>query len=287
MLLNGRDILITGGSVGIGKAIAHHCLAEGANVAICARDADGLKTAADELKRRMPVTQRVLAQVVDVSSPDAVEAVMTSLQRENFNITGVVNAAGILGPIGALDETSVEEWIATVQINLIGTMLVCRAALPHFRKHGYGKIVNFSGGGATSPRSMFGAYAASKAAVVRFTENLAQELIHAKVFVNAIAPGAVNTRMLKQVLDAGRDRAGDAAYEGAVKQKAGGGASADRAADLCVTLLSAGTDGLTGRLISAVWDPWEDLSLRKDQIMSSDVYTLRRIVPSDRGFNWE
>jgi NAD(P)-dependent dehydrogenase (short-subunit alcohol dehydrogenase family) len=179
-----------------------------------------------------------------------------------------------------------DQWIATVRVNLIGTMLVCRALLPHFRRMGYGKIVNFSGGGATSPRPQFSAYAASKAAVVRFTENLAEELDETGIYVNAVAPGAVNTRMLDEVLEAGPQKVGRTAYEDALKQRASGGSPIERAAQLCVMLLAGESDGVTGRLISAVWDPWESLPERKVALMGSDVYTLRRIVPADRGMNW-
>jgi NAD(P)-dependent dehydrogenase (short-subunit alcohol dehydrogenase family) len=123
--------------------------------------------------------------------------------------------------------------------------------------------------------------------VVRLTENLAKEEEANGIFVNAVAPGAVNTRMLEAILTAGAAQVGQAAYGDAQKQKQSGGAPAKRAADLCVKLLSAETDGLTGRLISAVWDPWETLASHKDELKRSDVYTLRRIVPADRGRNWQ
>jgi NAD(P)-dependent dehydrogenase (short-subunit alcohol dehydrogenase family) len=165
-------------------------------------------------------------------------------------------------------------------------MLMCRAVLPHFRARCYGKIVNLSGGGATSPRPRFSAYAASKAAVVRLTENLAQELAGAGIFLNAIAPGAVNTRMLEEVLEAGPARVGEVAYKDALEQKESGGTPAQEGAALCVMLLAGESDGITGRLISAIWDPWESLPDLKNELMKSDIYTLRRIVPADRGLDW-
>ncbi len=224
---------------------------------------------------------------VDVSDPPQVSELLHWLDTEQFVLSGLVNAAGILGPAGALDEVDINEWISVIQVNLIGTMLLCRAALPLFRRRGYGKIVNFSGGGATAPRPRFSAYAASKSAVVRLTENLAREEESNNIFVNAIAPGAVNTRMLEQVLSAGAEQVGDAAYQEALKQKQSGGSPAEKAAALCVKLLSAETDGISGRLISAVWDPWESLASHRDELNASDIYTLRRIVPKDRGFHWD
>ena len=179
-----------------------------------------------------------------------------------------------------------DEWRNAIEVNLLGTVYTCRRAVPEFRKRGYGKIVNLSGGGATSPMPRLSAYAASKAAVVRFTETLAGEVKDASIDVNALAPGALNTAMLDEILAAGPEKVGDY-YQRALKQKESGGASVERAADLCVHLLSAETDGITGKLISAVWDPWHRLAEFRQPLAASDVYTLRRIVPAERGFDWD
>ena len=285
-VLEGRGVLITGGGSGIGKAIALACVGAGADVAICGRNSAALEKAAKEIGATASHDERVLPVAADVSDPRAVDALVSRVSAELPNLCGVVNAAAIVGPKGSLDEADVEEWIATVQVNLIGTMLVCRAVLPHFRARGYGKIVNFSGGGATSPRPRFGAYAASKAAVVRLTENLAHELEGTGIWVNAVAPGAVNTRMLDDVIAAGPGKVGEEAYQSALKQQASGGTPAEKPAALCVMLLAPESDGLAGRLISAVWDPWESLPARKEQLARTDIYTLRRIVPEDRGLDW-
>ena len=281
-LLGNQGILITGGSSGIGKAVAYACVRAGADVTVCARSALNLQTAQGEWERAKVPHQRIITQVADVSNPADVEAVVSRAAGEMSRFTGLVNCAGVLGPMGALDEVNFEQWIQTIQINLIGTAQLCRAVLPHFRRQHYGKIINFSGGGATAPRPRFSAYAASKAAVVRFTENLAEELKGTGIDVNAIAPGAVNTRMLQEVLEATPEQVGPAIYEDALKQKERGGTPPEKAADLCVTLLSAESDGLTGRLLSAVWDPWPSLSQWKDKLAATDIYTLRRITPGDR-----
>jgi len=181
-------------------------------VAICGRSESSLAAAEAELRAGATGEQRVAAIAADVSDPNAVAQLLSDVISQIPNLSGLVNAAGILGPTGDLDEVDLDEWIATIKVNLIGTMLLCRAILPHFRTRGYGQIVNFSGGGATSPRPRFSAYAASKAAVVRLTENLAHELEGTRIFVNAIAPGAVNTRMLEEVLEAGPGKVGEAAY---------------------------------------------------------------------------
>jgi len=280
--LSNEGILITGGSSGIGKAVAYACVRAGADITVCARSARDLQTAQGEWEKVKAPHQKIITQAADVSNRTDVAAVVSRAISEMSRFTGLVNCAGILGPMGALDQIDFDRWIEAIQINLIGTAQLCRAVLPHFRRQHYGKIINFSGGGATAPRPRFSAYAASKAAIVRFTENLAEELKDTGIDVNAVAPGAVNTRMLQEVLKAAPEQVGPAIYNDALRQKERGGTPPEKAADLCVTLLSAESDGLTGRLLSAVWDPWPSLSQWKDKLAATDVYTLRRIVPDDR-----
>lgn len=286
MILAGRKILITGASQGFGLALAETCLAEGADVAVCARSAQQIETAGASLRAQAKTGQRVLAMAADVSMPAEVDAMVARATAELGPLDGLVNNAGIYGPKGLIEEVDWQEWARAIEINLNGTVLPCRAVLPGFRRRGAGKIVNLSGGGATAPLPRLSAYAASKAAVVRFTETLAEELRGTGIDVNAVAPGALNTRLLDEVLAAGPDKVGKAFYDRSVRQKAEGGAPLEKGAALCAFLLSAQSDGLSGKLLSAVWDPWADLPKRRDELAKSDIYTLRRIVPKDRGQDW-
>jgi 3-oxoacyl-[acyl-carrier protein] reductase len=197
-----------------------------------------------------------------------------------------VNNAGVYGPKGAIEEVDWEEWKRAIEINLLGSVLVTRAVLAHFKANRYGKIIQLSGGGATNPLPRMSAYAASKAGIVRFVETVAEEVRGENIDINAIAPGALNTRLLEEVLAAGPEKVGRAFYEKSVKQKAQGGTSLERGAELAVFLASSASDGITGKLISAVWDPWESLPERLDDLRETDIYTLRRIVPKDRGKDW-
>lgn len=287
MSLRGHGIVVTGASRGLGKAIAEECVKAGADLLICARDAALLAEAQAELATYASSGQRLLAQPADVSRIEDVKRLIETAVRELPNFNGVVNNAGVYGPKGLLEDLDVAEWWRAVEVNLLGTMLTCREALRFFRSKGYGKIVNLSGGGATAPLPRLSAYAASKAAVVRLTETLAEETAGCGIDVNAIAPGALNTRLLDEVLEAGPERVGSSFYGRAVKQKRDGGTSLDQGARLCVFLLSRHSDGITGRLISAVWDPWQELPDHKDELHGSDIYTLRRIVPEDRKRIWK
>ena len=284
--LEGRAAIVTGGSHGLGFEIARTFVASGARVLVCARDARALEDARAELASVASDAGAVATAAADVSDPaDAARLVEQAVERF-ARIDVLVNNAGVYGPKGLIDEVDWDEWEHAVRVNLFGSVLCARAVLPHFRANGYGKVIQLSGGGATSPLPRLSAYAASKAAIVRFAETLAEELRGTGIDVNAIAPGALNTRLLDQVLEAGPERVGASFYERALEQRSSGGTPLAIAARLAVFLASSASDGITGKLISAPWDPWEELADRAGDLDGSDVYTLRRIVPADRGLAW-
>ncbi len=141
---------------------------------------------------------------------------------------------------------------------------------------GGGKIILFSGGGAAYARPHFTAYGASKAALVRFTESLSVELADKNIRVNAIAPGPVKSRMWDELRVSG-SAGGPKAIEELRSMDATGGVPPERAAALALFLASDRSNGLSGRLISAVHDKWEELGPHISDIMSSDAGTLRRV----------
>jgi NAD(P)-dependent dehydrogenase (short-subunit alcohol dehydrogenase family) len=284
--LTGRTALITGASQGLGLEIARAYLeAEVAGICICGRDAVALESALAELRELAAPGQEVLGHVADVSHPEDVDRLVRHALSGLGEVTILVSNAGVYGPKGGLDKADWSEWTRAVEINLFGSVLPARELLAHFTSRGYGKIVQLSGGGATGPLPGLSAYAASKAAVVRFAETLAEELREHRVDVNAIAPGPLNTRMLDEVLRAGPEEVGEAFYQKALEQQRSGGIPLRQGAKLAVFLGSATSDGITGKLLSAVWDPWPELPERLADL-HSDVYTLRRIVPRDRGLDW-
>jgi len=284
--LTGRSAIVTGASVGLGYEIARAFVAEGANVVICARSAESLQGAFSSLSALAAPGQQIRMRGCDVSSEAQVNDLVAFAIEQLGTVQIVVNNAGVQGPIGPTEDIALDDWRHTFEINLYGVLFSCRALIPHFRSQGYGKIVNLSGGGAASPRPFFSAYATSKAAVVRLTENLAEELRGQHIDVNAVAPGALNTQMLEQTLAAGPELVGQGQFQQAEKQKVAGGSSLEKAAALCVYLASADSDGVSGRLISAPWDPWPTLHDHTAELSTSDIYTLRRIVPADRSKSW-
>jgi NAD(P)-dependent dehydrogenase (short-subunit alcohol dehydrogenase family) len=285
-VLRNRCAIVTGGSEGLGYAIAAQYLEAGASVLVCARGEARLAEAATALRRLAGAGQSVVALPADVSRPADARALIERALAEFGRLDILINNAGVAGPSGRTEAVDWDDWVRAIEINLLGPVLLCRAALPHLKQARYGKIIQLSGGGATGPLPMRSAYAASKAAVVRFTETLAEENRRYGIDVNAIAPGVLNTRLLDELIAAGADTIGREAHACALIHKSAGGVPLSKAAGLAVFLGSAASDGITGKLLSAVWDPWEELSLHLTDLADTDVYTLRRIVPADRDLAW-
>jgi NAD(P)-dependent dehydrogenase (short-subunit alcohol dehydrogenase family) len=284
--LEGRNALVAGASQGLGRTIAAEFLRAGASVAICARDPTMLEATRAELAPLAGPGQALWAWPCDVAREEQVASLLDRAAEALPGIDALVNCAGVYGPKGRSEEVGWADWVRAIEINLFGSVLLCRKVVPWLRRRGAGKIVLLAGGGATAPMPRISAYAASKAAVVRFAETLALELAPDHIDVNCLAPGALNTRMLDEALAAGPEAVGEPFYNKLLRQKASGGERPERGAALAVFLASAASDGITGRLISAIWDPWEDLAAHREELAGSDIYTLRRIVPGDRGKGW-
>jgi 3-oxoacyl-[acyl-carrier protein] reductase len=272
--------------MGLGRAIAGELLDRGASVAVCARGRDELALAEEELAATFGA-ERLLAIPCDVAVAAEVDAAIDQVVGRFGALTTAVCNAGVYGPMGRIEEVDLDEWRRAIDVNLMGFVHVCRAAIPILRAGGRGKIILISGGGATGPMPFITAYAASKAAAVRLAESLANELSAERIDVNAVAPGALATRLVDQVLAAGPEVVGGDFYARNATWKREGATPLSLGAELVAFLASRRSDGITGRLISAQWDPWPRLAELREQLSDTDIYTLRRIVPDDRGVSFD
>jgi 3-oxoacyl-[acyl-carrier protein] reductase len=276
-------ILITGTSSGMGCWLAAHYCAAGHEVwGIARRDQSAV------VQQRQAEGQSFRSTRVDISRWENMETLQRDIGREWGGLDALICCAGIQGPLGPAMTLSSEAWNQSLQVNLHGTfntLLATHHAL--LRAERRAKIVCFSGGGSTGPRPSFTPYAVAKAGVLRLVENLAHEWNGLSIDINALAPGAVNTRMTDEVIAAGPSIVGEKEYQKTVEQKQKGGTPLTKVGAVVDFLISAESDGISGRLISGLWDPYSSFPRLRDQISRSDVYTLRRIVPEDRGLDWK
>jgi 3-oxoacyl-[acyl-carrier protein] reductase len=261
-------VLITGGSKGIGRVAAQTLAERGWQVALLARERRALELAREKLPGE---GHEVFA--MDVTD----EGAWGRLAGALGDVDGLVCAAGVLAPVGPIGSYAVADFRRTLEVNLLGTLLAISTCLPGLRSS-RGAIVTFSGGGATGPLPRFDAYAASKAAVARLTENLAAVLIEEDVRANCVAPGFVATDIHRSTVAAGPELAGADYYERTRADLERGGVPAREAAELICLLLEGDPEApFTGKLISAQWDRWRDAGFRRRLASEPDLATLRRV----------
>lgn len=272
--MKNKVIIITGGGRGIGQSIALTLKKAGASVVVSARSEADLQATA-KLLADVP-EGKFLTVKSDVTKDADLDRLLQATKKEFGAVYGLICAAGVYGAIGPFAENNFSEWEQAIQINLIGTARTIHRTLPYMTDPSGGRILLFSGGGQGAMAN-FSSYVTGKGGIWRFTETLGAELASKKIYVNSIAPGAVNTKLLQDLISAGPDKVGKEFYEKSMQQKDNGGQSPEKAANLCLYLLSEKSAGLYGKTLSAIWDPYTEFK-DLEKLSKSDIYTVRRIV---------
>jgi len=286
MILKNRIALITGASRGIGKEISKKFLLNGASIIICSKNKARIEKTKKELKNlNLHKSQFIKEYVVNLASEKETNLFCKEIISSYPALDILINCAGVHGPLGKIENYSMQNLRDTLEINLISPINICTHFLKEFKNKNYGKIINFSGGGATSPLPEMNAYSLSKVALVRFTENISAELKDYNIDINAIAPGAILTDMNKSILNAGPEEVGTNYYEKLKEKFKKNSGDINIVTDLTLYLASKESDGISGKLISAIWDNWKNFDKFKDTLIRTDIYNLRRILPEDRGEN--
>ena len=265
-----KSVLITGAGRGIGKRLAMGFAEAGAKVGLLARSQAELDLAKLEIEQAGGIVIRLRA---DVRNLDEMAHAVERLRASFDSLDILIAAAGMQGPIGPFLSSKPKAWNETVETNLIGVANACRAALPPMIDQRSGKIILIAGGGAAYSRPNFTAYAASKSAVVRFGECLADEVSEHNVQVNTIAPGGAYTTMTDEILLAGEEKAGRKEIEEAERVRITGGVAPEKQTQLAMFLASEKSNHISGKLIH-VNDDWKRF---EQDSMNPELYTLRRV----------
>lgn len=282
----GKTIVVTGASRGLGRHVAERFWALGANLVLVARDGPALESLSLSLRASAIPAQGLATVAIDVAGPDAAGTIIEMATTRFDRLDVLICNAAIQGPIGPLWSSDAAAWRHTIEVNLIAPAMLAARASAVMVDQGSGTIMFLAGGGATAPRPNFSAYATAKTGIVRLAETLAQELEDTAICVNAISPGAMPTAMLREVAAAGSVSSGMREAQNAERVLVEGNTTMYRAVDLAVFLASDAARGITGKLISAVWDRYEDWPAHLEQLNGSDLYTLRRITGRDRKAEW-
>jgi short-subunit dehydrogenase len=273
--ISNKTVIITGGSQGIGLEISKHLANTNYKIILISRSKDELEKVCNELDGINKLKNFYF--VADVSNRHDLSSLENFLSDHQLMIDALINCAGVYGPIGNTLDIDLEEFQKAFNINFFGTLNMIKASKKFFKKAIKKKVINFSGGGAASPFPYYSAYATSKAAIVRLTENLSIELKNDSFDINCIAPGFVITRLHQETIKAGPEKMGKEFYENTKKMIENGGVSHSYSCDLVSFLLSGHSDGITGKFISANWDKWNDKEYLKEIRQNNNFATLRRI----------
>ena len=268
--IRNKNVLITGAGRGIGKRLALGFAKAGARVGLLARTQPELDLAKLEIEHAGGSALKIRADVRDF---EAMQVAVDRMQVVFGGVDVLIASAAIQGPIGTIAQIDAKAWAETIQVNLVGVMLACRAVLPQMIDRRRGKIIALAGGGSNYSRPNFSAYAASKTGLVRFVESVADEVRDHNVQVNCLSPGAAYSHMTDEILHAGEDRAGRKEIENAQQVRVTGGIPPEKQIQLALFLASERSNHISGKLIHVS----DDLKKIENANMSPEAFTLRRV----------
>ncbi len=273
-MLKAKLAIVTGGSRGIGFAIAKELTEKGAEVIICSRNNDQLSEAVSKLSTP---SKPAFGIVADVSKFEDCQKLIDFAYSKRGRINILVNNAGIFGPIGLLETNNPEKWEEVLAINVLSAVYCSQLVIPYMKKNGGGKIINLAGAGVGSPHAhpRFSGYYTSKSAIVGFTETMAEELKEDNIQVNAIAPGAIASELQFDLLKMDKTLVGENMYKTAEQLLEQNDIPIKSAAKLAAFLASEKANHITGRLLSSKWDSIEQLA--EIERFTQNRYRLRRI----------
>jgi NAD(P)-dependent dehydrogenase (short-subunit alcohol dehydrogenase family) len=264
-----RVALITGGGRGLGRAFAVALAKNGLRVAVASRNAEELNATLALLRAEQV---RCVAIPTDVTNDAAVRKMVSITQEQLGPISLLVNAAGVGVPFGPTWETDADEWWRNVEVNLKGPMLCCKAVVTDMIARRKGRIINVASGAGTVSIPYMSAYVTSKAAVIRFTEVLADEVRQHGVSVFAIQPGTVRTAMAEELMQSESGKRWLPWFKKIFDESRDD--SSQHGENLVLYLASGKADVLSGRFFAAPGAP-DNVLDQVDQILKDNRNVLR------------
>ena len=274
-------VLITGANGFLGQHLSKFYLEKNFSLILLARSFDeGFK---DFLLNNSNDNNTVDFFICNLLDENTTIKAIDSIKAKYQSINVLINNAATQEPINYAEDMDIDDWRRSIELNLNIPVKFSIEMIPLLKKNDFSSIINISGGGATSPRVQFSAYAAAKSALVRFTEVISLELEKYNIHVNSIAPGIMPSRMMQDIqsnekVNENEKKVADQSLDNAF--------DIHEVLELFYFLSTKASEGITGRLISAKWDNWKYWPNNIEELKNNDLYTLRRIIAKNKGFNW-
>jgi 3-oxoacyl-[acyl-carrier protein] reductase len=266
--------VISGANSSLAQKIARRLARDGWSLLLGSRDKASLDGFASAIKDGFGTA--VFTNELDVSSSDSVSEFCAHSRTLTEQIDGLVHTAAQLKPYGSILEVEPEGWIQSIDVNLAGAFRVMHAFSRVMVNQKSGVMTFLSGGGSTSPLPTLSSYAVAKAGVVRLVETISIELAPYNIKVNAVAPGVMNTKMVQEMVAGGQGLI-DQTYMARMQSDLKTGVdSSEEASELVAWLMTQEVPGLTGRIISAIWDDWRTWDTQTSKFRDENIFTLRR-----------
>lgn len=278
-----KTVFISGGTQGLGLKLVEGYIKNNYLVISGSSNERNINHATEFLNKKKYNEKDFIFYKFDLSDRDKLSHLLNELFKENL-FTALISNAAILGTAGNSEDIELIEFEKVFSVNFFGTIFLINKFIEHFKRVGGGKIVQISGGGATSPLPYLTPYGCSKAAIARYIESISVEVKKFQIFLNCIAPGILDTNMLDRTLEFGSKKIGEEYFNHMKNAKESGGSNIDLSVDLSLFLTSENSGELTGKLISSKWDNWKIFNSNLKKLIETDIYTIRRIIGKDRDF---